>query len=663
MTAPASTARKRRAATHADDEKALAPGARQHPRQLPDELAAFARGTRSVVDDIAPTAIEFERDYLRIDEDYVRALYVSGLPQEVGQTWLGPLFRWSAPITWSMFIFPRDTAQMMEHLRDKETQLTTELRAQEKDEKVGDPVLTQAYEQVRRLRTDLQRGVERLFNVSIYGLLRAPAPAALLEQTRQVLGALRRLGGHGRVAQLQQDSGLLSTLPIGQDLLHHWQNIDTSGLALAFPFVGGSLSMDTGILYGAAPRNQGLVILDPFDERRFANANMAVMARSGYGKSYAIKLWLARMLGRGIDVMVIDPDNEYQALCEQVGGLYLRFSVGTRHHINPLDLPPGVDDRDQVFEDDEQPNPVNEQVARVTEFVAIMVDPARQGLTATERALTAKALRLAYAGAGIIADDEASHGLPAPLLHDVHAELAAMAENPVAQNLAVRMESFVGDGEYANLFDRPTDVALDNRCVVFSLQAIYEHEHLLTLAAHLIGGFVWGRVRPRHGRRPRILAIDEANRLIQHPAFGEFLAYISRRARKYWLGIWTISQNPKDFLDSAHGKIIVAQSDTKFVLRQDDSDIAEVGAVFDLTERERRDLLTSRQGQGYFFAFGSHAWMQVIASPAENRFATTAPSEVEALLAERVAARAGARSPQSARRPPPQTGNGRRLRS
>lgn len=578
----------------------------------PDQLR-FARGSRSVADLIAPAVVEVARDHLRLDTQFARTLVVTGYPRTVSPGWLAPLIDFEEPIELSLHLHPLQTAQMVSTLSHKLVQLHSSRLLAARGGRLPDPEREVAYEDAERLRDALQRGDEKIFSVALYILLRAGSLAALDALTRKVELTLGGMLAHARTAILEQDTAFQSCLPQGQDQLLLYRNLDTSSVATMFPFSSSSLTMERGVLYGIARHNHSPVIVDPFDES-LENANMVVFATSGAGKSYFTKLMALRNLLLGVDFLVIDPEDEYRALCTAVDGQYVRLASTSAQHLNPFDLPP-------ADQDEEARDPLAEQVAALLALLEIMLAEPGHGLTSHERALLDRALYHTYAASGIT-DDLSTHLRPPPLMRDLHAVLVD-TPGEVAMSLAARLQRYV-EGSLSGLFSAPTDVALDRRLVVFNIQAL--EPELRPLGVHLIATFVWNQVR--RSRRPRLLIIDEAWSLVQYPEGGAFLAGMARRSRKYYLGLVTITQDVADFLGVDHGRTVLANAALKLLMKQDAAIIAPVVQAFRLSAEERQFLLAAGKGEGLFFARGSHVALKIEASPAEHRLATTSPREL-----------------------------------
>lgn len=587
-----------------------------HSNSDPAQAERFLHGTRSIADLVAPAAVEVARSHLRLDSQYVRTLVVVGYPRTVSPGWLSPLIDFEAPLEISLHVYPLESAAMIRALSHKLVQLHSSRLLAARGGRLADPEREVAYEDAERLRDALQRGEERVFSVSLYILLRAGSLSALDHLTRQVETVLDGLLAHSRVAVLEQDLGFRACLPQADDTLRVYRNLDTGSLATLFPFASSSLTMDQGVLLGIARHNHSPVIVDPFDDS-LENANLVIFAKSGAGKSYFTKLVLLRSLLREVDCLVIDPEDEYARVCQAVGGQMVRLAASSRHRLNPFDLPP-------VEKANGSRDGLAQQVASILSLLDLMLAERGETLSVGERAVLDHAVYATYAQVGITADP-ATHGQPAPLLRDLHRVLADLSDAE-ARSLAARLRRYV-DGSLAGLFDGPTNVIPNRRLTVFSIQAL--EAELRPLAIHLITGFVWRQARRE--RRPRLLVVDEAWSLMQYPEGGAFLASMARRARKYYLGLVTITQDVADFLDAAHGRTVLSNAALKLLMKQDSTTLDPVVAAFGLSPEERQFLLGAAKGEGLFFARGSHVALQVEASPQEHRLVTTAPRE----LAER----------------------------
>lgn len=593
------------------------PGRRTPAPTLGPVERRFARGSRSLVDLVAPAAVEIARDHLQLEYQYARVLAIVGYPRVVTAGWLQPLLDFEQPIEVCLHVHPLATAAIVKLLGHKLVQLQSSRLIDERRGRLADPEREVAFEDAERLRDALQRGEERVFSVSLYVLLRAASLRALDDLTRRVESTLDGMLAHSRVAILEQERGFRACLPEGCDDLLVYRNLDTSSLVTTFPFTSTTLAMERGVLYGVAARTQSPVIIDPFDAS-LENANLAVFAMAGAGKSYFVKLMALRNLLAGVDFLVIDPEDEYRALCAAVGGQYVRLASSSPHRLNPFDLPrtaPGSEDQDGLAE----------HVTELIGLLSVMLAEPGGSLTTFERAILDDALYATYARAGIT-EDRASHDQPAPLLRDLH---DVLRERPgeTAAGLAARLRRFVDGSLATGLFAGPTNVELDRHLVVFNIQQL--EEELRPLAIHLIATFVWRQVRQE--RRPRLLVIDEAWSLLRYPEGGAFISAMARRARKYYLGLVTITQDVADFLRSDHGRAVLVNAALKLLMKQDASTIEPIVEAFQLTPDERHYLLGANKGEGLLFGRGTRLALTVEASRAEHRLATTAPRELAEL--------------------------------
>jgi hypothetical protein len=584
-------------------------------------------GTRTLADLIAPSGCEVRADHLQLDGGYARVLVLTGYPRLVAPGWLSVLVETDLPIEVSLHVHPLASTDMVRWLSVQIARLQSSRLAAMRGERVADPEREIALEDAERLRERLQRGEDRLFAVSLYLLVRSRSLHELDELTRRVEEQVDALLAHSRRALWEQERGLRSCLPEARDQLIVPRTMDTSALAATLPFVGPSLAMDGGVLVGLDRASQTPVLLDPFD-RSLDNANFAVIAPAGSGKSFFCKLLMLRQLAIGTDCIAVDPENEYSRVAEASGGQVVRLAASSAHHINPFDLPPPPADGDR----DQQEDPLAERVTALLGLLDVMLcgstASGRQGsLDNHERAVLDRASYRTYADAGITAD-VATHGRPAPLLEDLYMALSDMP-GEVAASLAVRLERYIEGSLSAGLFAGPTNVELDRRLVVFNIQQL--DDELRPLAIHLIAGWVWTRVR--HDRRPRLLLIDEAWSLLRFQEGGAFVAAMARRARKYYLGLVTITQQVADLSGDGHGETILDNAAQVLLLKQKSDTIDTATTRFHLTPDERQLLLGADKGEGLLLVRGNRIPLQIVASKAEYRLATTNPRDLEEIAA------------------------------
>ena len=569
----------------------------------------LAQGQLSVQDIIAPPSIDVDFNHLKIGETFVRTLFVVGYPRFVGANWLSPLINFSHTLTLSMFYYPVESRGVLQDLRRKIAELETTLKEAEKGGKVADPSVEAALEDAKLLQEQLVKGTERFFQFSFYITIAAASMEELDSTTKKVESTLGSLLLLSKQATLRMEEGFQSTTPICLDKLKVMRNMDTTSLATTFPFTSSELTANEGILYGINEHNGSLVIFDRFS---LENANTVVFAKSGAGKSYFTKLEAVRSLMFGTEIMVIDPEKEYETLAKSIGGDFITFSPSSPAKINPSDLA-------AVYEEGENELALKIQALHNL-FKVIMGN-----LSPSEDALIDRALLETYAQKGITVDPS-THKQAAPVMKDLYETLKGTAEG---RPLADRLETYVS-GSLAGIFDQPSTVDIRNTFTVFSTRDM--EDNVRPVAMYIILDFIWTRIRRE--LKKRILIVDEAWYLMQHPDSAVFMYSIAKRARKYYLGLTTITQDVADFLRSDYGKAIVTNSSLQVLLKQHPAAIDEIAKVFYLSEGEKHLLLSANVGEGLFFAGPNHVAMQVVASPEEHPFATSSPKEILAIKAK-----------------------------
>ncbi len=561
-----------------------------------------------VKDIIAPPAIEVDFDSLKIGDWYFRTLFLAGYPRFVSANWLEPLISFDHTLDISMYVYPTQSAEVLENLRRKVGEMEATIQSDIKRGRVIEPSVQVALEDALSLQQELAKGSERFFQFGLYVTIPSKTKEDLDKTTRQVEATLASLLIVSKKAILQMEEGFKTTLPMGQDRLVVTRNMDTTSLATTFPFTTSELSANEGILYGINEHNDSLVIFDRFT---LENANTVVFGKSGSGKSYTVKLEVMRSLMFGTDVIIIDPESEYETLTHALGGEYIRFSFGSKTKINPFDL--------ALLTHTGEESELNQKILSLHGFFRVVMGT----LTPTEDAILDQALILTYKQKGITPDPATQKKEP-PLMEDLYKVLVGMEES-IARTLADRIEKFV-KGSLVGIFDQQTNVEIRNQLTVFSVRDL--EEELRPIAMYLILDFIWTRVRREIKRR--ILIVDEAWYMMKYKDSAEFLNSIAKRARKYYLGLSTITQDVEDFLSTDLGKAIIQNSSLQFLLKQSSAAIDHVAEVFYLSEGEKHLLLSADVGEGLMFAGPAHAAVRVIASPVEHELITTKPQELEA---------------------------------
>lgn len=621
------------------------PGA---PAPTSQSLSPRQRDFASLADLLAPASVELAPDNLCLEGEYSRVLAVTAYPRQVFPGWLARIIDQDYLLDVALHIHPRDSRATLRTLRTHLAQYTASLGLDHRMGRMPDQQRRIAIEDVTRLADHIERGTTRVFDYGLYVRVYATRQGGLEQlhhRTEQVYGAFDHLQVVARPSLWEQDLGFASILPQGRDLLHRTRLFDTETVATAWPFSTSSISMSEGILFGLVPTNGSFVILDPFSPQ-FENANQVVFGVSGGGKSYATKLRVIRSLIAGISSVIVDPENEYQRLCFELGGQYIRLAPGSHQHINPFDLPTpaewssgiGIDGGPNLsgYLTEEDEDPLADKIQSLHALFDLLLaerGPGQPGtLSRGEKALLDQVIFTAYERAGITSDPR-THGKPAPLLRDVY---DILANDPAFSSedrtgLRSRLHRYIS-GALSRLFSAPTDVELDNPLVVFNIADL--DEELRPLGLYLVSDCIWTHVRREQlAPRPRLLLVDEAWSLLQFPEGGRFLSSLVRRARKRFLGVVTISQDINDFLGSEWGQTILKNSATKLLMKQDSSSIDLITDTFKLSTGERRQLLSSEKGEGLLFALAARIAIRVEASPDEHALATTDPHDIEQLHA------------------------------
>jgi len=567
---------------------------------------SLAKGVVSVKDIIAPPAIEVDFDYIKVGSTYFRTLFVVGYPRYVQANWLSPLINFVHTLEISMYQYPVEAKGVLDDLKRKITEMEATIASDIQHGKVLDPAVQAALEDAQLLQDELVKGMERFFQFGLYITIPADSKEELDLVTKQVestMGALLLVPKH---ATLQMEDAFKTTLPQQTDHLYITRNMDTTSLATTFPFISSSLTSNTGIMYGINEHNGSLVIFDRFTQE---NANSVIFAKSGAGKSYLVKLEALRSLMFGTEVIVVDPEEEYKNLCNAIGGEYITFSFDSPAKINPFDL-------SGVYEEGE--NELGLKILSLHGFFKVVMG----NMSPAEDAVLDKALVDTYRQKGITPDPATQKNEP-PLMEDLYKVLLGM-EEVEAKSLADRIEKFV-KGSLIGIFNQQSNIDLRNTFTVFSVKSL--EEELRPIAMYLILDFIWTRIK--NDIRKRLLVVDEAWYMMQFPDSATFLYSIAKRARKYYLGLTTLSQDVEDFLSTDYGKAIVTNSSFQILLKQSPAAIDKVAEVFYLSEGERHLLLAADVGEGIFFAGPNHVAVRVMASEEEHSLVTTNPEELK----------------------------------
>jgi type IV secretory pathway VirB4 component len=573
-------------------------------RQL-QKVKEFSRGLVTIQDIIAPEAIEVDFTYQKINSTYTRTLFVAGYPRSVPANWLNPLINYPHQINVAMFIYPVDSSEILDNLKRKITEMEAEIQSDIRAGKISNINTEVKLEDARYIREQLAKGAERFYQFGLYVTIQATSKEELDRVTKNIQSTLGSLLIVSKKTTLQMDEGFKTTLPMGSDKLMITRNMDTTSLATTFPFTSSELTMETGIMYGINEHNESLVIFDRFE---MENANMVIFAKSGAGKSYTVKLEILRQMMFGVEVLVLDPEHEYEELVNTIGGAYINFTFGGHTKINPFDL-------SNVYEEGE--NELGQKIISLHGLLKVMLGE----MTSAQEALLDRALVAAYKAKGITPDPATQTNEP-PLMEDLYKALVGM-ENADANDISARLEKYI-TGSFRGIFDKPSNFDISEQLTIFSVKEI--EESLRPVAMYMILDFIWTRVKK--DLKKRILVIDEAWYFMKHHDSASFIHGMVKRARKYYLGVTTITQDVEDFLNNDFGKAIVTNASIQFLMKQSTASIPVLAETFFLSEGERQLLVTSDVGEGIFFAGQNHVAMRVVASPDEHRIITSNPEEI-----------------------------------
>lgn len=603
-----------RKAKKAAAQDAAAIAAQSQAAEEAEIQRAFEQGITTLRDLISPSSIEIHSSYFRLGTKYGRTIYVYGYPRTLYTGWISGLINIDEVLDVSMYIYPVETTVVMKNLRKKVTQLEASYSVNAEKGKIRDPELEAAISDAEELRDKLQVGAEKFFRFGLYITLWADSLEELSFVQHKIETLLGQQMVFSKVASSQQEQGMNSTMPQCTDQLQIRRNMNTGAISTSFPFTSADLTQENGILYGVNMHNNGLVIFDRFS---LENANLVVFAKSGAGKSFAVKLEAVRSMMLGSEIIIIDPENEYQKLCDAVGGSYIRLSLNSDIRINPFDLPKVVDSEDAN-------DALRANLVTLHGLFRLMLGGSvagQTGLTANEEADLDQALIDTYARAGITSDPLTHQSTP-PTIINLYDTLLHMGGT--GPQLAQRLRKYTS-GTFAGIFSQQSNVDINNSMVVFNIRDL--EDELRPVAMYIVLSHVWNVVRAE--QKKRLLIVDEAWQLMQYEDSANFLFSLAKRARKYYLGLTTITQDVEDFMSSKMGRAIVANSSMQLLLKQNVSAVDVLSDIFKLTEEEKKRLANFPVGQGLFFAGSNHVHIQIIASETEEVLITTKPGEVQ----------------------------------
>lgn len=566
----------------------------------------YRKGVTSVRDLIAPSAMAVESRYVDLGGKYCSTIFVVTYPRYITVGWFAPIILMNAELDISMFFYPVRADIILKQLKKKVGELEATLSSDREKGAPRDPIRETALRDIESLRDSLSQGTERFFQYALYITAYADTEKELNNRMEELDVLLGQRLVVGKRVFYQAEQGFNSTMPIGQDELGIYFNMNSSPAASSFPFISSDLTSDDGIMYGVNRHNGSLIVFDRFS---LQNANAVVFATSGAGKSYTVKLEILRSLMLGVDVMVIDPENEYKHLSDAVGGTFMNISLNSQVKINPFDLPKPVGGADRPADI------IRAGVITLKGMLRIMLGE----VSASEDSILDRALIETYAKNDITAESDLQN-VQAPLMTDFIGILAGFEGT---EDMVIKLKKYT-EGTFAGLFNSPTNIDTNNQLMVFSVRDL--EDELRPIAIYMIVNYIWNTVRSQ--LKQRILVIDEAWWLMQNEDSAKFIFALVKRCRKYYLGVTTITQDVNDFLRSPYGAAIVTNSAMQILLKQSPAAIDNIQKTFILTDSEKYLLLEGSVGQGIFFAGQKHVAMQVVASPVEDKIITSDPRQL-----------------------------------
>ena len=573
---------------------------------LPEE--AYSWATTELADNIAPSAIEITPKSMRIGDKIVRTFFVISYPRYLTDNWLTPIINLDKVFDIALYINPIETAELLRHFQKKIAEVESQILVRQQKGLVRDPMLDTAYQDLEELRDNLTQAQEKMFTVGFYITVYADNETDLFRVESEIKSMLESKLIYIKPTLFQEEDGFKTVTPLGIDKLNVTQKLNSEPISSMFPFVSFDLTSDEGILYGVNRHNSSLVIFDRFS---LENYNSIIFAKSGAGKSFATKLEIIRTLMFDTDVIVIDPEREYEYLAESIGGRYFNISLSSDNHINPFDLP--------IPREDEAPADVlRSNIINLVGLFRIMLG----GLTPEEDSIIDRAITETYALKDI---DENSDflSIEPPLLSDFEMVLSGMeGSDSILQRLAKYTK-----GSWASFINQPTNVDINKKFVVFSVRDM--EDDLKPAAMYIVTHFIWNAVRKE--LKKRLLVVDEAWWMMKSDDTASFLYSIAKRGRKYYLGLCTITQDVGDFMKSPYGVPIVTNSSIQLLLKQSPSTMEVLQKTFNLTDEEKYLLLESGVGEGIFFAGLKHVAIKIIASYTEEQIVTSDPSQILAI--------------------------------
>ena len=577
---------------------------------LPADI--YQQGVLSFEDVIAPTALKINSRDIELGTKIVRVLYTISYPRFLSQSWFDPIINIDRVLDISLFVHPVDTAQTLRKFQRKVAEVQSQITERQQKGLVRDPKLDTAYQDLEDLRDKLQQAQEKLFDVGLYIALYGDSREELDKTEAEVRGILDAKLVYMKPALFQQEQGFKSVLPSGTDELLAHSKLNSSPLSSIFPFTSFDLTSDSGILYGINRHNASLILFDRFS---LPNYNSVTLATSGAGKSYAAKLEVLRSLMFGTDVIIIDPEREYEQLAAATGGRYFNISLSSEHHINPFDLP-------KLQEGEDPKDVLRSNIITLVGLFRLMLG----GLSPEEDAIIDRAITETYALKDITGETDFSN-MEVPLLSDFELVLEGMEGS---ESLVQRLSKYTR-GTWSGFLNQATNVDINQQFLVFSVRDM--EDDLKPIAMYITTHFIWNAVR--RNLKKRLLVIDEAWWMMRQEDTASFLYSMAKRGRKYYLGVAALTQDVDDFINSPYGKPMLSNASMQLLMKQSPTVVDELQEIFNLTDEEKFLLLESGVGEGIFFAGLKHVAIKIVASYTEDQIITSDPSQLLAIRREK----------------------------
>ena len=577
---------------------------------MPEDIYESAK--LELEDIIAPSALKIEAKSINLGDKIARTFFIISYPRFLSDNWFSPIINLDRIFDVSIFIHPIDTSLALRQFQKKVAEVQSQISTRESRGMVRDPMLDTAYEDLEELRNNLIQAQEKMFDIGIYITIYSDNELELFKVENEIKSILESKLIYIKPALFQQNEGFNSVIPIGTDILNIHQKLNSEPLSSIFPFVSFDLTSTKGIMYGVNRHNSSLVIFDRFS---LENYNSVTFAKSGSGKSYATKLEILRSLMFDVDVIVIDPEREYEYLSEVVGGRYFNISLSSEHHINPFDLP--MPREDETAEDVLRSNIIN-----LVGLFRLMLG----GLSPSEDSLVDRAISETYAMKDITPDSDFSNIEP-PLLSDFEMILSGMEGSESVMQRLVKYTK----GSWSTFLNKPSNVDINKKFIVFSVRDM--EDELKPIAMYIVMHYIWTAVRKN--LKKRLLVVDEAWWMMKSEDTASFLYSMAKRGRKYYLGLSTITQDAADFMKSTYGVPIITNSSIQLLLKQSPTTIDILQMTFNLTDEEKYLLLESGVGEGIFFAGLKHVAIKIIASYTEDQIITSDPSQLLSIKKEK----------------------------